>query len=98
MFNNQRYITRGIIADIPEMLQAIMWHNIDSMEGEKDYLQVFVLEQSNNRGKPIQKIVHTQERPPYKKEIFIPFSKPVNAKIFVIDDQTHCTMLLASEY
>jgi len=64
MFNNQRYATRGVIADIPELLQGIMWQGIDGMKVEKDYLQVFVLEKSNQQGKPIQKMIHTQEVPP----------------------------------
>ena len=49
MFNNQRYVTRGISNELPLMLQIILWGLIDTMEvAEKDYLQVFCL--SNESG------------------------------------------------
>ena len=43
MFNNQRYITRGIDAEIPFELQVFMWESI-SVIPEPDYLQIFKLE------------------------------------------------------
>ena len=50
MFNNQRYVTRGISNELPLMLQIILWGLIDTMEvAEKDYLQIFCL--SNESGK-----------------------------------------------
>lgn len=95
MFNNQRYVTRGISNELPLMLQIILWGLIDTMEvAEKDYLQVFCL--SNESGK--QKITHSQEQPEYSKEYLFPSEEPITAKIFVIDDKTHTTMLLAEEY
>lgn len=60
----------------------------------KDYLQVFRL-QKTGQG---QRITHTQEQPPYSRELFVPCVDAVNAKLFVIDDGTHSTMLLAEEY
>ena len=95
MFNNQRYVTRGISNELPLMLQIILWGLIDTMEvAEKDHLQVFCL--SNESGK--QKIIHKQEQPEYSKEYLFPSEEPITAKIFVIDDETHTTMLLAEEY
>ena len=95
MFKNQRYVTRGISNELPLMLQIILWGLIDSMEVvEKDYLQVFCL--SAESGK--QKIIHRQELPEYSKEYLFPSENPITAKIFVIDDETHTTMLLAEEY
>ena len=95
MFNNQRYVTRGISNELPLMLQIILWGLIDTMEvAEKDYLQVFLL--SNEDGK--QRIIHEQEQPEYRKEYLFPSENPITAKIFVIDDETHTTMLLAEEY
>ena len=95
MFNNPRYCTRGISNELPLMLQIILWGLIDSMEvAEKDYLQIFCL--SAESGK--QKITHTQEQPDYCKEYLFPSEEPITAKIFVIDDETHTTMLLAEEY
>lgn len=95
MFNNDRYITSGVNDTIPLCLQIIMWSEIDTMQVEsKDYLQVFKLTADNGK----QKIVHTQEQPPYKQEYSVDADQPITAKIFVIDDKTHSTMLLADEY
>ena len=41
---------------------------------------------------------HTQEEPPYERIFTFPSDYPITAKIFVIDDETHTTMLLAEEY
>ena len=97
-FKNTRYITKGIENKIPLYLQLIMWDLIDKMEvAEKDYLQVFKLSKEADK----QKIVHSQEVPEYTKEYSfnkVPDSDLIITKIFVIDDVTHSTMLLASEY
>jgi hypothetical protein len=71
-----------------------MWDCIAALPEPKDYLQVFRLSSFNG----MQKIVHTQEEPKYEKEYLVNFNQTVNAKIFVIDDEDHCTMLLAEEY
>ena len=95
MFNNPRYCTRGISSEVPLLMQIILWGLIDSMEvAEKDYLQIFRLSAENGK----QKIIHTQEQPEYSKEYLFPSEEPITAKIFVIDDETHTTMLLAEEY
>ena len=95
MFTSPRYATRGITTTVPLLLQIVLWDLIDSMEVvEKDYLQVFRL--SAESGK--QKIIHEQEQPEYSKEYLFPSDSPITAKIFVIDDETHTTMLLAEEY
>lgn len=100
MFNNARYVTSGIAAEIPEPLQIMLWSMIDTMVVEKkDYLQVFELEAIGLDSKqPIQKITHRQEVPVYKKEYYLKSDFPMKKKIFIIDDETHSTMLLASEY
>ncbi len=95
MFNNPRYCTRGISSEVPLLMQIILWGLIDSMEvAEKDYLQVFCLSEESGK----QKIIHRQEQPEYNKEYLFPSEEPITAKIFVIDDETHTTMLLAEEY
>ncbi|MDE5582621.1 MAG: DUF960 domain-containing protein [Ruminococcus sp.] len=94
MFNNQRYITKGVLAEIPSELQLFMWECIDKMFEPKDYLQVFTFDSVGI----LQKIVHTSEQPEYCMNYFIPCSKPVTAKVYVIDDGDHSTMLLAEEY
>lgn len=45
-----------------------------------------------------QHIVRTQEQPPYRYELDVPCTDSVDEKVYVIDDGTHSTMLLASEY
>ncbi|MGN0629949.1 MAG: DUF960 family protein, partial [Ruminococcus sp.] len=44
MFNNQRYLTKGVQADIPFELQVFMWECIDRLPEERDYFQVFKLD------------------------------------------------------
>ena len=95
MFNNQRYVTRGITNTVPLVTQIILWDCIDSMKVElKDYLQVFKLVANGSN----QQVTHTQEEPPYEHTFTFPTDEPITAKIFVIDDETHSTMLLAEEY
>ncbi|MDE5994951.1 MAG: DUF960 domain-containing protein [Oscillospiraceae bacterium] len=94
MFNNQRYATKGITAEIPMLTQIILWNIIDTMPEPKDGFQVFKLSERNG----LQVIEHHQEIPEYRKDYEIKADEIVSAKIFVIDDGTHSTMLLAEEY
>ena len=95
MFNNPRYCTKGISETVPLLTQIILWDLIDSMEvEEKDYLQVFQLTSDSKT----QHITHSQEQPPYEYTLEFRTDNPLTAKIFVIDDETHTTMLLAEEY
>ena len=66
MFNNQKFLTRGIESEIPSWLVHLMWHMVLTMEiEEKDYLQVFKLTKT-----PVgQHIIHEQEQPPYSYEL-----------------------------
>ena len=98
MFQNDRYITRGIKAEIPIEVQAAIWTAIDLMPDPKSYWQVFNLEPL---GEFIQNMTHAQEQPEYTVQVFVPLlllSNPATAKIYVIDDGDHSTMMLASEY
>ena len=95
MFSNPRYSTRGISETVPILTQIILWKCIDSMETEqKDYLQVFKLTSENHT----QHVTHSQEEPAYEHTFDFRTDEPITAKIFVIDDETHSTMLLAEEY
>ena len=105
MFENQKFLTRGVMAEIPSWLTNLMWHMVLTMEvprkdyltmevEEKDYLQVFALTKTPTG----QHIVHEQEQPLYRYELDVPCDDAVDAKVFVIDDSTHSTMLLAEEY
>ena len=93
-FNGQRYLTRGVQSEIPFELQMFMWHLIDELPELRDYLQVFRLTAFDSN----QQLIHEQEEPNYYKEYFLNIGFPVTAKVYVIDDGTHSTMLLAEEY
>ena len=42
MFENPKYITRGVQGEIPDALMLLMWQMIAAMQtSQKDYLQVF---------------------------------------------------------
>jgi hypothetical protein len=99
MFENPRYITKGVSIEIPFFLQNILWYMIETMQVEKkDYLQVFTMERENDGIENRQKIIHTQEEPDYRYEYSFKCDNPIAAKVFVIDDEDHTTMLLAEEY
>jgi hypothetical protein len=97
LFQNDRYITQGIDAEIPLEVQAAMWVAIDLMPDPKDYLQVFDLEPL---GEFVQKMIHHQEQPEYSTDVYVPLphdTEAVTATIFVIDDGDHSTMLFPDE-
>lgn len=99
MFTGAKYITQGIKENVPTFLQNFLWYMIETMEvGPKDYLQVFHLDSIMVEGKLKQKIIHTQEEPDYRKEYALFLKQIISGKVYVIDDVTHCTMLLAEEY
>lgn len=94
MFNNQRYLTKGVQTDIPLELQLFLWGCIDGLPEERDYFQVFKLENMDG----IQKITHFSEQPEYRREYLIPTGNPITAKVYIIDSDDYSTMLLAEEY
>ena len=94
MFKNQRYLTRGVQAEIPIELQLFMWNCINKLHEERDYFQVFKLENLGG----IQKITHFSEQPEYHKEYLVPTDNPITTKVYIIDSDTYSTMLLAEEY
>ena len=94
MFNNQRYLTKGVQVGIPLELQLFMWGCIDKLPEKRDYFQVFRLENFNG----IQKITHFSEQPEYHREYLIPTDNSITTKVYIIDSDEYSTMLLASEY
>lgn len=94
MFNNQRYATRGIAATVPLSIQHMLWYMTDTMQVQKDYLQVFELSVIDGK----QHIVHKQEQPDYSMQYTFTVTDPIAARIYIIDDGSHSTMLLAEEY
>ena len=100
MFQNKRFLTRGVQAELPMELQLFLWNCIDQLPEERDYFQRLesnlVLLWKEIDGK--QHIHHFSEQPEYSKEYQISTEKPITAKVYVIDDTDHSTMLLAEEY
>lgn len=100
LFNTDKYITRGVQAEVNIKVQMAMWDMvIQNKEVIKlDYLQIFRL--SIKEGL-LQQISIEQEVPQFKRTIIMEEDSdiiPINEKIYIIDDVTHSTMLLASEY
>ncbi|MGN0677091.1 MAG: DUF960 domain-containing protein [Ruminococcus sp.] len=90
-----RYLTRGVDEKIPIDIQIFMWEAVDRMSEPKDYLQVFNLTVQND----LQVIKHTSEQPKFDMTyILTALTKAVTAKVYIIDDGDHYTMLLAEEY
>ncbi len=94
MFTNKRYLSRGVDDTIPIELQLFMWACIDQLPEPRDYLQIFDLEQVGD----MQSIAHMSEQPEYHKAYLLPSENHITEKIYVIDDSTHSTMILATEY
>ena len=94
-FKNRRLITAGVDNRVSPLLQLFLWHCIDAMPPPKDYLQIFNCTIFDGK----QKITHIQEMPEYHREYLLDVDASFFVgKIFVIDDDTHSTMLLAEEY
>ena len=95
MFRNPRYLTKGVCHTVPDWLVRLLWSLVDRVPNNKrDDLQVFRLTRTGTG----QHIAHSQEQPLYSYEMDVPCDDAITAKIFVIHDQTHSTMLLAEEY
>ena len=97
MFDNSRYLTKGINEEVPLNLQILLWSMIDSTLIKKDYLQVFKINIINKNANLVE-ITHTQEHPEHKKTIQAVAVIERDMKIFVIDDGENTTMLFAEEY
>ncbi len=101
MFKGDKFKTVGIEENIPLEIQLFMWSAIENMPEPKDCFQVFSLNVENG----LQAIHHYSEQPKFDMTYILPtIVKPVNAKVYVIDDyysdeDKHiATMLLAEEY
>ena len=95
MFPRKRLATSNIMREIPFAWQLLLWTLVDKIPIEQDYLQIFELSEENG----LQKVIHTQEWPPYRKEYFFaPLFRTVTSRIYIINDETHATMLFAHEY
>lgn len=102
MFDKDKYITRGINANIKIEIQLLIWSYIAELRKRKDfkldYLQVFELSPYSEEGIHNEKIIHRQEVEPYEETHLIKIDEPFTAKIYAIDDGKYSTMMLAEEY
>lgn len=99
-FNN-RYITAGVQNEILLEVQLFMWNCIDTLKEqgkEVDYLQVFELSKERADDVFYQKIEHRQEVPEYSMTYRLFHKEMIDAKVFIIDDGEHSTMMLSNEY
>jgi hypothetical protein len=94
MFQNDRYLTCGVDNVIPLDLQMFLWSCVDGLPEPRNHLQIFDLKQVGC----LQSITHRIEEPEYCMEYLLPSDNPITEKLYVIDDGTHSTMLLSSEY
>ena len=94
-FQNKRLVTIGVSERIPEVLQVLLRELADGLE-EQDYLQIFELRETEQG----ISLLHRQEVPPYESlgmVYGVKLTQPYE-KVYIIDDVTHVTMLLAEEY
>ncbi len=91
-----KYITKGVASEVDPLLQLFMWQCVEEIPKPRDYLQVFRCSMEGEK----QKITHIQEEPEFQKEYLLKLTGTpfFVGKIFVIDDGTHITMMLANEY
>ena len=94
MFPQKRYLTDRIDREIPPDLQLFLWQAVDRLGDDADYLQIFRLSALNG----MQQIIHTQEEPNMRMVYLIPSNRPITARIYIIADEGHATMLFAEEY
>lgn len=94
-FQNKQLITLGVYERIPESLQLLLWMMADDPV-EQDYLQVFDLQKAADG----ILICHSQEDPFYENIVKVECEAEFGfkEKVYIIDDETHSTMLLAEEY
>ena len=94
-FQSHKFITLGVYERIPEPLQLLLWMMADDLV-EQDYLQIFDLQKAVNG----ILICHSQEEPFYENIVKVECEAEFGfkEKVYIIDDETHSTMLLAEEY
>ena len=94
MFPQKRYLTARIDREISPDLQLFLWHAVDRLGDDADYLQVFQLSALSG----MQQIIHSQEEPNMRMVYLKPTDEPITSKIYIIADEGYATMLFAEEY
>lgn len=96
-----RCATKGIHDALPQSMKLKLFEYVDkqvSSELDMDYLQIFELSVKVINGKPLQCIVHRQEVPTRSVEYICDTDVPLNLTVWIVDEETHATMLLPEEY
>ena len=89
-----KYITSNANSKIPKETQLLIWYLLDSMDEDADYLQIFELSIVGAN----QRIRHYQEQPYWNEEIVLLTDYPITAKVYIITENGHATMMLAEDY
>lgn len=93
-----RYITAGVKAKVAIPIQDFIFSIYNLTPTDKDYIQVFRLNELKGNNTTFQRIEQSQEVPAFKREYLIVTEKAINEKIFIIDDGENVVMMLAEEY
>ena len=98
----ERYVTKGVQEQVPLDVQLFLWHEYDkcTQMDECDYLHVFKLKGIIEDVDGFNLVVvHEQEVPEYHRAYVLNTVHQIKSlKVYIIDDQTHQTMLLTEEY
>ena len=83
-------------------MQLMLWSMIDKRKEtgiEVDYLQVFELSIEPKDDIVVQKVIHRQESPQIIDIFYLPMiERPIAMKIWAMDNDEYCMMLLPEEY
>lgn len=98
----ERYETKRIHDELDIIFRILLWNKLDILSDEvkMDYLQVFKFSYVlNDENMTVQKITYSQEVPEYSEEYtFLMHGEGIEGKIYVVEEDTYCTMLWAEEY
>lgn len=96
-----RYCSRGVAEEIPMELQRFLWSILEQQKSlhDMDYLQIFQL-QVDEAGTLY--IHYSQEQPEYEQGYILvgvgaDMPEVNGKKLYVIDDETHITMVFPEE-
>jgi hypothetical protein len=95
MYTGIKVTSKRVQDKIPTWLQNLLWYMVETMDvEEKDATQIFELNGVVNNEMLQQSIIHTQQNPCYRKEQMFSIQQAVTAKVIVIDNVSHCFMLI----
>ncbi len=97
--------TREIKNKVDPITEYLMWSMIEEAGKsgvELDWMQIFKLRTVRTRSKDrlLLKITHIQEEPAYENRFSLSIEpdEALNGTVWVMDDQTHATMMWDYEY